>query len=133
MFTWMICYNRYVAAVATLRPNRVPSILVHANIIVQPAQMFEWDGWREYDQVVRLQTVTTPNQDWGALNLPLYACTFVAAERRRNVCWFCCSRHHAYRVHGGWIHPCLVPYPVPRHQSAGPGHLTAPHKYVSRS
>ena len=26
---------------------------------------------------------------------------------------------------------CLVPYPVPRDQSAGPGQLTAPHKYVA--
>ena len=44
IFTWMIGYNRYVAAVATLRPNRVPSMLVHANTIVQATQMFEWDG-----------------------------------------------------------------------------------------
>lgn len=27
IFTWMICYNWYVAAMATRRPNRVPSML----------------------------------------------------------------------------------------------------------
>ena len=79
---------------AALRPNRVASMLAHANTIVQAAQMFEGDGWREYDRAVRLQATATPNEDWGALNLPLYARTFVAAERRRNVCRFCCSRDH---------------------------------------
>ena len=95
IFTWVICYNRYVAAVAALRPSRVASMLAHANTIVQAAQMFEGDGWREYDRAVRLQATATPNEDWGVLNLPLYARTFVAAERRRNVCRFCCSRDHA--------------------------------------
>ena len=94
-YLYLICYNRYAAAVAALRPNRVASMLAHANTIVQAAQMFEGDGWREYDRAVRLQATATPNEDWGALNLPLYARTFVAAERRRNVCRFCCSRDHA--------------------------------------
>ena len=36
-----------------------------------------------------------------------------------------------HSVHGGWTHPCLVPCQVPRRQSTGPGHRTAPHKYVA--
>ena len=36
-----------------------------------------------------------------------------------------------HNVHGGWTHLCLISYQVPRRQSAGPGHLTAPHKYVA--
>lgn len=31
----------------------------------------------------------------------------------------------------GWTCPFLVPCQVHRHQSAGPGHLTTPHKYVA--
>ena len=116
IFTWIICYNRYVAAVATLRSNRVPSMLVHVNTIVQVTQMFEG-----------LQAAATPNQDWGALNFPLYARTFMATKRRRNVCQFCWSHEHAIaQCPWGWTHPCLVTYPVPRRQSTGPGHLTAP-------
>ena len=36
-----------------------------------------------------------------------------------------------HSVHGGWTRPFLVPCQVPRHHSAGPGHRTAPHKYVA--
>lgn len=81
-----------MAAVAALRPNRVAIILAHANTIVQAAQMFEGNSWRKYNRPVRLQAAATPNEEWGALNLPLYPGTFVATERRRNVCQFCCSR-----------------------------------------
>ena len=108
IFTRVIGYNRYVAAVATLRPSRVASLLAHANTIVQAAQMFEEDGWREYDRAVGLQAVTTTNEDWGALNLPLYARTFVAAKRRRNVCRFCCSHNHtSSQCPWGGGHTCV--------------------------
>ena len=117
IFTWVICYNRYVAAVAALRPSRVASMLAHANTIVQAAQMFEGDGWREYDRAVRLQATATPNEDWGALNLPLYARTFVAAERRRNVCRFCCSRDHA-SSQCPWGVDTPISHPLPSAQAS---------------
>lgn len=42
----------------------------------------------------RLQAAATPNQNWGTLNLTLYARTFMAMERRCNVCHFCFSWDH---------------------------------------
>ena len=94
IFTWLLCYHRYAAAVASIAPQRVPGMLAHANNIIQAAQQFEGDGWRVYDRAFRLQAAASVTQDWGTMNIPLYARTFMGASARRFVCRFCCSREH---------------------------------------
>ena len=94
IWTWQLCFNRYVAAVAAIHPKHVPGMLAHANTVLQAAQQFEGDGWRVYDRAVRLQASSDPQAGWGIINIVLYARTFTAATRRHNACRFCCSREH---------------------------------------
>ena len=128
LWTWQLCFNRYVAAVAGVCPNRVPGMLAHANTVLQAAQQFEGDGWRVYDRAFRLQLASNPASDWSTINISLYARTFTAATRRTNVCRYCCSKEHASRVcPWGVDAPGSLPHtqqplqPAPRqHQGTAP-------------
>ena len=95
VFTWILCYNWYMVAMASVKSKLIPGMLAHTKSIIQEAQQFKGDGWRVYDRAFWLQAASTPDTDWSTINLSLYACTFMATNRRRNVCRFCCSKDHS--------------------------------------
>ena len=94
VFTWMLCFHRFVAAASTFHPGKVSQFLAYSNTILRAYLEFEGDGWRAYNRAFRLQVSGRPSEDWSVLNLPLYARLFTAQSRRRNSCRYCSGQDH---------------------------------------
>ena len=94
VFTWILCFHRFVAAASIYHPHKIDQFMAYANTVVRAHLEFEGDGWRAYDRAFRLQASGQPSVDWSILDLPLYARLFTAQSRRRNCCRYCAGRDH---------------------------------------
>ena len=95
IFTWLLCFHRFVAAAYTFHPGKLTQFMAYSNTIIHAYLEFEGDGWRAYDRAFRLQVSGRPSDDWSVINLSLYARLFTAQSRRRNSCRYCSGRDHA--------------------------------------
>ena len=43
--TWLLCFNRYVAAMCSVYPGMLPQMLAYSNMIIQAQLQFSGDGW----------------------------------------------------------------------------------------
>ena len=55
IFTWLMCYHRFVALASSFHPGKLGQFMAYANTILHAHLEFEGDGWRAYDWAFRLQ------------------------------------------------------------------------------
>ena len=72
-FTWLLCFNRYVAAQCSLYPGMLPHMMAYVNTIIQAYLQFNGDSWRQYDRAFRIQAATRRTTDWTSADPSLYA------------------------------------------------------------
>lgn len=70
---WLLCFNRYVAALCSVYPGMLPHMLAYANIIIQAQVQFTGEDWPTYDQMFRTAAATSRNTEWQNVNASLYA------------------------------------------------------------
>jgi hypothetical protein len=69
VFTWILCFHRFVAAASTFHPGKVSQFLAYSNTILCGYLEFKGDGWRAYYRAFCLQVSGRPSKDWSVLNL----------------------------------------------------------------
>ena len=94
IFTWVLCFNRYIAALCSFHPMMLPQMTAYANTILQAYLQFQGNGWRVYDRAFRIEAASRKNTNWKAVDPSLYARFVACQSRRTSTCQFCCSSSH---------------------------------------
>ena len=92
--TWLLCFNRYVAAMCSVYPRMLPQMLAYSNMIIQAQLQFSGDGWLTYDRMFRIAAASSRNTNWRNVDASLYARFVSCQPRRGGVCQLCCSAAH---------------------------------------
>lgn len=88
IFTWLLCFNRYTAALCKLYPGMLPHMMSYSNTVVQAYLQFHGDGWRIYDRAFRTQAASRRTMDWTSADPSLYARLVACQSRRATICQF---------------------------------------------
>ena len=94
IFTWLLCFHRYAAALCSFHPRMLPELMAYANTILQAHLQFTGDGWRVYDRAFRVQAASQRQTNWRCVDASLYARFVTSQSRRSATCQFCCSAGH---------------------------------------
>ena len=88
IFTWVLCFNRYIAALCSFHPMMLPQMTAYANTILQAYLQFQGNGWRVYDRAFRIEAASRKNTNWKAVDPSLYARFVASQSRRTSTCQF---------------------------------------------
>ena len=69
--TWLLCFNRYKAALCSIYPGMLPQMLAYANMIIQAQLQFSGDGWLTYDRMFRTAAATGRDTEWRKVDASL--------------------------------------------------------------
>lgn len=94
IFTWALCFNRYVAALCAIYPGMLPRMMGYENTIIQPHLQFTGEGWRIYDCAFHAQAASRLTTNWRSVDASLYAHFMACQPCQFSVCQFCCSSGH---------------------------------------
>ena len=90
IFTWVQCFDTYVAVLAPCEPQTVPELMAYMGTIVRVSQDYEGLGWVRYDLAFRCQAALSGNRRWSVTNGTLFTMIFsgrVAGLRRCELCF----------------------------------------------
>ena len=73
---WVVCFNTYIALIASEQPDRVRDLLAYSSLIVKAGQDFETTPWMAYDQHFRRLAAAKQLTHWDTVDTALWTLYF---------------------------------------------------------
>ena len=73
---WVQCFGLVTAAMARLKPDKLPDMMAYMSIVAKASQKYKWPSWVIYDQNFRMEMAGSSTQSWAKVDPSLYAQCF---------------------------------------------------------
>ena len=94
IMTWLQCFARMAAVLATKYPDKAPEMCAYQSVIVRAARNYEGQAWVAYDRQFRREALARRDLNWSMLDLRLYIEAFTGRARAIARCSHCLSEAH---------------------------------------
>ena len=92
--TWLDCYARMAAVMATRFPEKAPELWAYQTTILHAAHAYEGANWVAYDRLFRREMLAKKDLNWSVINSRLYSEAFTGRAKRHPQCPHCLSEDH---------------------------------------
>ena len=125
LFTWIQCFNIYVAVVAKEFPEMVLEMLAYVLIVMRAQREYEEPAWRLYNAAFRDKAAATANRKWSQIDPHIYNQVFTGRARKRVLC-----SHYNAATHD--TDECPDIRPVRKRRAGETGYVSGDHALKGR-
>lgn len=82
---WVMCFNTYIAVIASKQPERVEDLLAYSSIILKASKDFNGLPWLKYDSCFRKEASIDHCKSWAVVDASAWTLHFSNAEPKSEV------------------------------------------------